>query len=119
MNFFSINRSFYTLSIFFAVILTALTFFESIVRFQLGSQTFGLDSYPPWFLVGSAVMLVTSLFLLVYYRFKEYNVSYYTGLIDLIITICFGIVIYSILTGGILRDYYTPAFVAMIVTGIV
>ncbi len=119
MNFFSINRSFYILSIFFAVILTALTFFESMVRFQLGPQTFGLDSYPTWFLVVSAVMLVTSLFLLVYYNHKKYNLTFYTGLIDLIVTICFGIVIYSILTGGVLRDYYIPAFGAMIVTGIV
>jgi predicted esterase len=119
MNFFSINRSFYTLSIFFAVILTALTFFESIVRFQLGPQTFGLDSYPLWFLVVNAVMLVASLFLLVYYRLKKYNVSFFAGLVDLVVTICFGVVIYSLLTDGVLRNYYTPAFMAMIVTGIV
>src|SRR5688500_8891864 len=118
MNFFSINRSFYILSIFFAAILTGLTFFESMVRFQLGPQTFGLDSYPTWFLVVSAVMLVTSLFLVVYFHHKKYNWTFYTALIDLIVTVCFGIVIYSILTGGLLRDFYVPAFGAVLVTGI-
>ncbi len=119
MNFFSINRSFYVLSIFFAGILTVLAFFESMVRFQLGAQTFGLESYPTWFLVGSAVTFITASFLLRYYHHKTYRLTFYTGLIDILATICFCIVIYNILMGGVLRNYYIPAFVATMVTGIV
>lgn len=119
MNLFPINRSLCILSIFFVGILTALTFFETMVRFQLGAQTFGLESYPAWFLVVSVVTLVTSLFLLVYYHHRKHNIAFYTGLIDLIVITCFFIVIYNTLMGGVLRNYYIPVFVATIITGIV
>lgn len=118
MKILSINRSFYLLAIFFCALLAAITFSEGLVRFQLGPQMFTLQSYPQWFLVASFVSLVVSLLLLKYFHHKKFGVAFYAGLIDLLSTICFLFIIYNVLTGGELRDYYIPSLIATFITSI-
>ena len=107
MNILPINRSFYRLAIFFCILLIAFTLFEGVVRFQLGGMMFTLDSYVNWFLTGTATTIVLTLFLLCYYKHKNYRVAFYAGLIDLVAGVWFSFVIYHMLNGE-LRNYYIP-----------
>src|SRR6187549_1427554 len=59
----SLNRHFYLITIFFGVVLAMITFYEGLVRFELGTQMFTLQSYSHWFLVFSLVSLIGSVLL--------------------------------------------------------
>ena len=118
MKILSINRSFYLLAIFFCALLAVITFSEALVRFQLGAQMFTLQSYPQWFLVVSFVSLVVSLLLLKYFHHKKFGVAFYAGLIDVLSTTWFLFILYNVLTGGGLRDYYMPSLIATFITSI-
>ena len=100
----------YFFGIFFLGLLIASTLFQSLIYFQLGSQVPTLQSFLGWYVLLVIINLVVLFVLLKYYHYKKYWFTFSTSIIVTIASLCYFIIVYSILAIGELRDYFTIAF---------
>jgi pimeloyl-ACP methyl ester carboxylesterase len=114
------NRSFYSLAIFFTGLSIFATLFYSIMYFQLESQVFTLQSFPLWYAYATLISLISSVMILRYYHYKKYKFTFWIGLIFVGASILQFIVVYTLLNGvRTLGVYYTHVLITVLVASIV
>jgi len=112
------NRSFYSLGIFFSGLSIASGLLQSILYILLGAQLFYLDSFLPWFVILAIINLVWSLIILKYYHYKKYWFTFLAITFVTIATLYQHTVFYIILVSGKLKSYYIPALLLVLSIGI-
>lgn len=116
----SINRSFYSFAIFITALFTAVGLFQAIIYFLLGRQTYSLESFASWYLVANVISLVGTVVLLLYYHHKKFQPVFWMGLISQIMVVLQFVLVYSMLMGNQqLGNYYVPAHLAVVLSGVV
>src|SRR5215213_5458505 len=108
------NRSFYSLGIFFSGLSIASGLLQSIPYILLGAQFFYLDSFLPWFVILTIINLVWSLIILKYYHYKKYWFTFLAITFVTIATLYQHTVFYIILVSGKLKSYYIPALLLVL-----
>ncbi len=109
-NTLSMKKILYFFAIFFLGLFVASMVFQSIFYFQLGSRVPTLQSYLGWYILIAIINLMVSFVMLKYYHHKKYWFTFSLSIIVTIASLCYFIIVYSILAKGELRDYFTISF---------
>lgn len=113
------NRSFYSFAIFFTVLYIIVAFLQSIFYFQLGRQIYWLESFPAWYLFVNILSLAGSLIFLKYFHNKKYALAFWATIISGVAAIFQFIIVYSsLMRAGQMLNYYIPAHLGVVGTGI-
>jgi hypothetical protein len=114
------NRLYYSFAIFFSVLYMVVTFFQSILYFQLGVQTYSLESFPLWYVCSNIIGLIGGLVLLKYYRHKKYEFTFWSALVSTLAVVFQFFIVFAILMGvRELVTYYYMVVLVVLATGIV
>lgn len=115
----TMNKSFYR----YANVSLRLTFaaglFQSIIHFQLGAGIYVLPSIGGWLLLMNLMALATSVFVLLYYRDKQYRVALATGIVTALTTFCGYLFLFITILNRELGRYTTGTLFLIVSTGIV
>jgi hypothetical protein len=111
------NKTFYIILIFFLGLSVVSTLLQGIIRMQLGGQMFLLDSFSGWFLTLSITALTGSIFLLKYYHFKKYRFVFITGIISIVCSFGYAILVFIILKFHKFSNYNIPVHLIALTTG--
>ena len=114
----SMNRNLYFFGIIFLGLSIILTFFQSLIQFQVGNRIFSLPSFIPWFILVILVSLIWTIILLKYYHFKKYRSAFILGIITTGAALCFYFLVYLMLKGNRPGTYNALIFLAFLGTGI-
>jgi hypothetical protein len=114
------NRNFY----FYANLLLGLgavsTFLQSVLYILLGTRIVMLDSFLGWFLVTSLVYVAGSLFLLKYFKRRNYTFAFYSSIIAIVLNVLLLAILYFMLVSGQMQNSsYIPVFFVATVAGMV
>jgi len=112
------KKNLYFFGIFFLGLLVASALFQSLLYFQLGSRVPTLQTYLGWLVLIVLINLVVIFVLLKYYHYKKYWFTFSVSIIVTIATLCYFIIVYSILAIGELRDYFSIAFLITLGTSL-
>ena len=93
-----LNREFYFFGIFFLGLAGIVSLFENIIRLQIKNQLLTLESYLPWLVFVTILILLNQVILLKYCHHKKYRTVFVFGIIYTIVLLCFSIILWSILT---------------------
>lgn len=113
-----LNRSFYLFGIFFLGLYIIISFFQDLTLFQLQDEIYRLPSVTDWFVVSAVISLIATLILLKYYQQKKYWFAFSGGLLSTLTSLVYWIILYNILEGGRLQDYYFPSYLALLIAGL-
>jgi hypothetical protein len=113
------NKTFYIILIFFLGLSVASTLLQNIIRMQLGTQMFFLDSFNMWFLTLSITTLAGSIFLLKYYHFKKYRFVFIIGIISVVCNFGYAILGFIILKFHKFSNYNISVLLIALSTGII
>jgi dienelactone hydrolase len=112
------TRSFYSHAIFFTGLYILITFFRSIIGFQLGARMNELQSLTGWITFEFLISLLWSLILLKYYHYRQYRFTFWVKAASIAVSLCQFILLYNLLTSRDLSGYYIVATLALMGTGI-
>jgi len=91
------NRNFFIYANFFLGLIVATGLFQSIFHFLLGPQLYLLQPFANWFLVTSIIYMIGQLFLLKYFYYKKYWITFWSGTLWTIVIFCQTTLVYIIL----------------------
>jgi pimeloyl-ACP methyl ester carboxylesterase len=115
------NKNTYLLGIFFLTLSVAAGAFHSILLLRQEFSLIYLESYASWYLVFNIVSIAGHLFLLRYFHFKQWKITFITGIITLImfvIQVFFQYMLLITVARELAPQYAMVAF-ASIISGIV
>ncbi len=112
------KKNLYFFGNFFLGLIIAITLFQSLIYFQIGSRAPTLQSYLGWYILIAIINLMVSFVMLKYYHHKKYWFTFSVSIIFTITSLCYFIVVYGILAKGELRDYFTISFLVTSGTGL-
>jgi hypothetical protein len=115
------NKSFYKYASFFLGLTLVAGFLQSLVYFQSGPNIFTLHSFADWFLVMNLISLAGAVFILAYYRNRQYWVVFSTGTIATLTTVFRSVLAYIqvVPLSSAFQSYYIPALILELSAGIV
>ena len=113
------NTRLYSVLIFFLGLSAATSLLQSIIRFQIGSGIFFLDSFLWWFVMVNLTGFTASVLTLKYYQYQKYSFALVAGVIFTIIDNCHAIIIFARLEYQKLSSYNIPFLLLSSTIGIV
>jgi pimeloyl-ACP methyl ester carboxylesterase len=111
------NRSFYSYAIVFFALYVIVSFFQSIIFFQLGVRVYELPSVKTWSVFIFLLGLGCSLIMMKYYRYRQFQFAYWTLIISVAASCFHFISFFRILQTREIAVYFILAVVALLVTG--
>ena len=114
------NRSLYSFAIFVSVVYIVVALIQSVIYFQLGRETYSLDSFKAWFALGNLLSFLGLALFLKYCHYRKYLLVFRTGIVTAVAALFQFIVVFSALNGVVaMGTYYVPAYVLVLVTGMI
>ena len=113
------NKRFYHFANFFLMLTVAANVFQSSIGLLLGPGIVSLESFPIWFLVLNAVMLATGIYLLKYFHYRKYSLTFSAGTIAIIASLCHATVVYILVVSGELKEYFMATLLFSLGAGMV
>ncbi|HTF17875.1 MAG TPA: hypothetical protein VK658_07370 [Chryseolinea sp.] len=116
----ALNRNFYSFAVFTSGLSSAIYLIQAVIYLLIGQQIFTLPLFFPWYLFYNALLILGSLVNVYYFRFKKYDLPFWTMLLNVIA----GVIPFSIFIGAFMgrRDWlplYLPAEMIALATTIV
>jgi hypothetical protein len=112
-----LSRRFYFSAIYFAGLYLIVSLLQNILLFRLADQAYALPSFAGWFAFSYILFFIYGLFLLVYYQSKKYRLTFSAGILSIVSSFFYAIVVYDILKTGELRKFYSTTYFLVIGTG--
>lgn len=112
------SKDFYFFAIFFSALAITSSLLSNIIALQFAAQMYMQEAFVGCFLVQAVVSLLASLFILRYYYYRKYWLTFSTAAIHFIGSLCFFIVFFRMLQAGTLVNYYFPALIFYLSAGI-
>ncbi len=95
-----------------------ITFFRSIIHFQLGAQVSELQSFGSWILFEFLISLIYSLILLKYYHFKQYRFTFWVMTVYIAVSLILFVLFYKLLSTRDFTGYYISVILVLRGTGV-
>jgi pimeloyl-ACP methyl ester carboxylesterase len=118
-NFFSMNRNLYSFGISLSILHFIIALVQGIIFFQLGNQTYSLDSFRLWYACSSVVVLLSALIVLRYFHYRKFRVAFWCLLVTTFTSVLQFIVVFAALSGKqLLFPFHIPVMLIVLVTSI-
>jgi len=112
------NRNFYIFTILLLGLTTISGLWETMIRFQIGSQIFAKPSFVAWFTGTNIVSLAGSIFLLKYYHYKKYWFTFSAGALATLANVFLAVVIIVVLSTQKPQSLYLPVLFVVLGAGL-
>lgn len=109
-----LTRNFYYTGIFFLALGILTTSFQSLNYLHHGVQIYAVPTLPSWLILTTIMDIVSSSLLLNYYYHKEFRLTFFAGIIILVASTIFNILVYIMLVFKELYSLYIPACIILL-----